>query len=151
MDYLLSNPALFPVLSYVCVPVLCLIDWIELSKISLSLYLIPQNCCAMLSCSVVSNSLWPPGSSVHGDSPGKNTGVGCHALLQGIFLCVKRQIHHFAEEGPNSQSYGLSSSQVWILRVGLYRRLSMKELMLSNCDTGEDSWESLGLHGDQTS
>ena len=22
---------------------------------------------------------------VHGDSPGKNTGVGCHALLQGIF------------------------------------------------------------------
>ena len=27
----------------------------------------------------------PPGSSVHGDSRGKNTGVGCHALLQGIF------------------------------------------------------------------
>ena len=26
-----------------------------------------------------------PGSFVHGDSPGKNTGVGCHALLQGIF------------------------------------------------------------------
>ena len=27
-----------------------------------------------------------PRSSVHGDSPGKNTGVGCRALLQGIFL-----------------------------------------------------------------
>jgi len=27
-----------------------------------------------------------PGSSVHGDPPGKNTGVGCLALLQGIFL-----------------------------------------------------------------
>ena len=27
----------------------------------------------------------PPGSYVHGDSPGKNTGVACHALLQGIF------------------------------------------------------------------
>ena len=26
----------------------------------------------------------PPGSSVHGDFPGKNTGVGCHALFQGI-------------------------------------------------------------------
>ena len=24
------------------------------------------------------------GSSVHGASPGKNTGVGCHALFQGI-------------------------------------------------------------------
>ena len=27
----------------------------------------------------------PPGPSVDEDSPGKNTGVGCHALLQGIF------------------------------------------------------------------
>ena len=27
----------------------------------------------------------PPASSVHGDSPGKKTGVGCHALLQEIF------------------------------------------------------------------
>ena len=26
-----------------------------------------------------------PGSSVHGDSPGKNTGESCHALLQEIF------------------------------------------------------------------
>ena len=28
----------------------------------------------------------PPGSSVRGDSPGKNTRVGCHALFHGIFL-----------------------------------------------------------------
>ena len=40
---------------------------------------------------VVSNSCdpmdySPPGSSDHEDSPGKNTGVGCHFLLQGIFL-----------------------------------------------------------------
>ena len=27
-----------------------------------------------------------PGSSVHGDSPGKNTRVGCPCLLKGIFL-----------------------------------------------------------------
>ena len=27
----------------------------------------------------------PPGSSVHGDSAGQNTGVGCHVLLQRIF------------------------------------------------------------------
>ena len=36
----------------------------------------------------------PPGSSVHGDSPGKNTGVGCHAFLQGIFvvsICKKKK------------------------------------------------------------
>ena len=35
-------------------------------------------------CDSVDYSL--PGSSVHGDSPGKNTGVGCHVLLQGMFL-----------------------------------------------------------------
>ena len=27
----------------------------------------------------------PPGSSAHGTSPGKNTGEGCHSLLQAIF------------------------------------------------------------------
>ena len=44
----------------------------------------------LLSCSVVSDSgpigSSPPGFSVHGDCPGKNTRVGGHALLQGIFL-----------------------------------------------------------------
>ena len=28
----------------------------------------------------------PPGSSIHGIFPGKNTGVGCHYLLRVIFL-----------------------------------------------------------------
>ena len=27
-----------------------------------------------------------PANINKGESPGKNTGVGCHALLQGIFL-----------------------------------------------------------------
>ena len=39
------------------------------------------------SCLTIDDPMYysPPGSSVHGDSPGKNTGVGCHAPLQGIF------------------------------------------------------------------
>ena len=37
------------------------------------------------------------------------------------------------------------------VRVGLWRRLSVEELMLLNCGVGEDSWESLGLQGDPTS
>ena len=37
------------------------------------------------------------------------------------------------------------------VRVGLWRTLSAKELMLLNCGVGEDSWESLGLQGDPTS
>ena len=35
---------------------------------------------------------------------------------------------------------------VW---VGLWRKLSTEELMLLNCGVGEDSWEPLGLQGDQ--
>ena len=37
------------------------------------------------------------------------------------------------------------------VRVGLKRKLSAKELMFFNCVIGEDSWESLGQQGDQTS
>ena len=37
------------------------------------------------------------------------------------------------------------------VRVGLWRKLSTKELMLLNYGVGEDSWESLGLQGDPTS
>ena len=41
-------------------------------------------CCAMLTlCDPIDYSL--PGSSVHGDSLEKNTGVGCHLLFQEIF------------------------------------------------------------------
>ena len=43
--------------------------------------LVTQSCptlCDPMDCS-------PPLSSVHGDSPGKNNGVGCHTILQGIF------------------------------------------------------------------
>ena len=42
---------------------------------------VPQSCptlCDSMDCSL-------PGSSVHGDSPGKNTRVGSFSLLQGIF------------------------------------------------------------------
>ena len=43
--------------------------------------LVAQSCPTL--CDIMGYSL--PGSSVHGDSSGKNTGVGCHFLLQGIF------------------------------------------------------------------
>ena len=43
--------------------------------------LVAQSCLTL--CSPMDYS--PPGSSIHGDSPGKNAEVGCHALLQGIF------------------------------------------------------------------
>ena len=60
-------------------------------------------------CNPVDCSL--PGSSVHEDSPGKNAGVGCRALLQGVFstqgskphlLCLlhcKRTLYLLSHQG----------------------------------------------------
>ena len=76
-------------------------------------YIFPTLLCAVFSHSVASNSLqshWlysPSGSSVHGDSPGKNTIVICHALLQGILptpLCYL-YIILFVSPWENDYSY----------------------------------------------
>ena len=74
------------------------------------LCLVSQSCrtlCYPMDCS-------PSGSSVHGDSIGKNTGVGCHALLQGIFptqgsnpglLYCRWILYHLRHQGSPYQSY----------------------------------------------
>ena len=68
------------------------------------LCLVAQSCltlCDLMDCS-------PPGSSVRGDSPSKNTGVSFHALLQGIFPTqrlnsglphCKQILHHLSHQG----------------------------------------------------
>ena len=71
--------------------------------------LVAQSC--LILCDLMDSS--PPGSSVHGDSPGKNTGVGCHALLQGIFptqgsnlglpQCMWILYHLSHQESPREQ------------------------------------------------
>ena len=50
-------------------------------------YLCAVLCLVPQSCQILSNPIdcSPPCPSVHVDSPGKNTGVGHHVLLQGIF------------------------------------------------------------------
>ena len=51
--------------------------------------LVTQSCltlCDPMDCSLL-------GSSVHGDSPGKNTGVGCHALLIYIYIYTHTHIY----------------------------------------------------------
>ena len=50
---------------------------------------------------------------------------------------IKKQRHYFTNTGPFSQSYGFSSSHVWMCD------LDYKELILLNCGVGEDSWRVL--------
>ena len=79
---------------------------------------IKQNlpCWAVLGCSVVSDSLRPHGLYSPWDSPGKNSGVGSHALLQGIFpargsnpglLHCRSTLYHLSHQGSLSISRGV--------------------------------------------
>ena len=84
-------------------------------------FLAPSYTCETLllfSHSAVFNSsrphrLYPPDSSVHGDSPGKNTGVSCHFFSRAS-LQIRDQIHiscivrHFMTEPPFSSVQSLS-------------------------------------------
>ena len=64
-------------------------------------------------------TLWNPmdcsplGSSVHGDSPGKNTGVSCHALIWGIFPGIEpRSPTLLADSLPSKPPGKVKSTEV---------------------------------------
>ena len=85
---------------------------------------------SLVSPAVTSNFLWPHGLQPDSllcpwNSPGKNTGVGCHSLFQGIFptqgsnlgLLHCRQIlyHLSCQGGPRGQSRWLTT-RCWAQR-----------------------------------
>ena len=61
--------------------------------------------------------------------------------ISHLNVSLKKQRHFFANKVmsklcPSSQSYGFSSSHVWMLE--LEKKMSAKELVLLNCGVGED-------------
>ena len=91
----------------------------------------------MLSCSITQS--WPtlcypmdyspPGLSVHGDSPGKNTRVGCHTLFQGIFwswepnpglLHCRWILYHLSHQGSPKISGNDGYNSLWELERLLF-------------------------------
>ena len=89
-------------------------------------------------------ALFPPGSSVHGDSPGKDTGMGCHGLLQGIFptqglnpgLLHRRQILFWATREALYKLYILSiistyHTYILCLLLAVYLKQSVVHVMSS--------------------
>ena len=77
----------------------------------------------------------PPGSSVPGDSPGKNTGVGCHALLQGNLL----------SPGIKPRSLSLLAGSLPSEPQGRPKitGVSSLSLLLGNFSTQESNWSLL--------
>ena len=41
------------------------------------------------------------------------------SLEEKLWQCIKKQRHHFADKGPDSQSYGFSSSHVQMWELDL--------------------------------
>ena len=62
---------------------------------------------------------------------------------------IKMQRHYFANKGSSSQSYGFSSSQVWMWELDCKESWVPKNWCFWTVVL--DSWESLGLQGDPTS
>ena len=75
--------------------------------------------------------MYATNSSVHGDSPGKNTGVGCCALLQGIFStqvsCIAgRFFKHLRYQGsPIMYHLDIKGKTTYILHLHLISFLSL--------------------------
>ena len=64
-----------------------------------------------------------PGSSVHGNSPGKNTGVDCHAFLQEIFPTqgsnpgiphCRQILYHLSHQGSLSLLTASTIQETWV-------------------------------------
>ena len=62
---------------------------------------------------------------------------------------LKNQRHHFASKGPYSQSYGFSSSNVWMWELD-HKEGWVKNGCFLTVVLEKDSWEFLGQQGDQT-
>ena len=61
----------------------------------------------------------------------------------------KKQWYHFANKGPYSQTYGFSSSYVWMWELDQKEGWAPKNWCFPPMVL-EKTWESLGLQGDQT-
>ena len=66
---------------------------------------------------VVCDSLWPTRLLCTWDSPDKNTGVGCHALLQGIFSTQGETAAASKQQAAVAWSLGGIWRQEWLARL----------------------------------
>ena len=58
---------------------------------------------------------------------------------------IKKQRHSFADKGPYSHNYGVSSSHVWMWELDHKENWALKNWYFWTVVFREDSWESLGL------
>ena len=110
-----------------------------------------------------------PGSSVHADSPGKNTGVGCHFLHQGIFPTqgsnlglphCRQTLYPLSHQGYSGKRIYLSMQKTWIRSLGredpMEKEMATPSIILAwkiKWTEGPGGLKSMGLqrvHSDTT-
>ena len=103
-----------------------------------------------------------PGSSVHGNSLGKNTGVGCHALLRGIYptqglnpglLHCRQILYTLSHQGSPwilewvAYAFSMGSSQprdqthVSCITGGFFTIWATREALVGGYFTTSTTWE----------
>ena len=73
----------------------------------------------------------PPGSSIHGDFPGKNTRMGCQALLQGIFPTRGSDLdllHCRHQESPHKYTHACKHKRSWCTCIHIHTRVCIRTL-----------------------
>ena len=114
-----------------------------------------QWCHPAISSSVVPFSSFPQSLPASGSFPFSHEMKRCLLLGRKVMTkldsIVKKQRYNFAKKRSVWSRLLFFQWSCMDVRVRLWRKLSTEELMLLNCGVGEDSWESLGLHGDPTS
>ena len=76
--------------------------------------------------------------------------INLDSVLKSRDITLPTKVH-LVKAIPFSQSYSFSSSHVQIWELDHKTSLSTEELMLLNCGSGKDSYDSSGLKEDQIS
>ena len=130
------NGATFTVIMHACA--VCMIRWHDFHAVAKLLL----SCLTL--CDPIDYS--PPGSSVQWNSPGKNTGVDCHVLLQDIFLNSQFQCYlgNLILGSSPVPFFLVSLFPVW---HSIFTSVLVTQLCLTLCNPTDCSLPDSSVHG----
>ena len=130
------NGVTFTVIMHACA--VCMIRWHDFHAVAKLLL----SCLTL--CDPIDYS--PPGSSVQWNSPGKNTGVDCHVLLQDIFLNSQFQCYlgNLILGSSPVPFFLVSLFPVW---HSIFTSVLVTQLCLTLCNPTDCSLPDSSVHG----
>ena len=105
--------------------------------------------CVCVSHSIMSDSATP------WNSPGKNTGVGSHSLLQGIFptkgsnlgvLYCRQILYHLSYQGSPYISIHIRGNKIFFRKEEVTLQLNLYMFLESEPGAGHSGWSEFGVN-----